>query len=479
MPKYQKTTRRYRKVNVGLLIVLVIAIAAVFGTLFYLISQEARIPSSLRNSKNNGNYSSVLESTDDYIIAAHYPKSGNDLIDEDLKTRVLTYVNDFKANYRQYDAADDPKVYYSMDYDQFAVGQQYFSVILYEAVSTSIDSLDAQMTETLTYDQTTGQLITLDDLFKTGYLKQLAAMLRQQLKDDPDYSVKLDMTQFYQNTLADTANFSRFILDNDQIRLFYDSSRILTADEGTVTVDLPVQDLDYYLNTAWDASPQAIEPSAADHSYLRYIDPNKPMIALTFDDGPYDKTTDQILDTLADNDSAATFFVVGNRINYYPDTIKEMVERGNEIGNHSYTHKFNLTKLDYDALMDEINKTQTALNKYVENYQIEVLRPTFGAYNDELKKDCGCIIVNWSVDTQDWKSRNSEKIVSRVIGKVKDGDIILMHDIYQSTADAVKQLVPELIAQGYQLVTVSELLEYKGLTPENGQVYFSSYYSTK
>lgn len=199
------------------------------------------------------------------------------------------------------------------------------------------------------------------------------------------------------------------------------------------------------------------------------VDTDAPMVAFTFDDGPNPSNTQRILDVLNANYSHATFFVVGTNAEKYPDTLKAISASGCEIGNHTYDHK-DLTTLSISDVEEQIDKVNRAVKKAT-GENTTVIRPPFGAYNDQVLKQLEEPVVLWDLDTEDWESRNAKKVVDAVMSNVKDGDIILMHDIYDSTAEAVEILVPKLKEQGYQIVSVSEMAKYKGKTLELGKAY--------
>lgn len=201
--------------------------------------------------------------------------------------------------------------------------------------------------------------------------------------------------------------------------------------------------------------------------FKRVIDPEKPMIALTFDDGPNAATTERILNTLTKYNARATFFVLGYMIDSYPNTIKKIVEQGSQIGNHTRNHK-NLNLENATTITNEINYVKNKV-KEIANYDITILRPPYGNANETVKSVADCPLILWNVDTLDWQSRNANSVYKEILNYVSDGSIILMHDIYSSTADAVEMAVPELIRRGYQLVTVDELFEYKGKQKVAGQ----------
>lgn len=204
------------------------------------------------------------------------------------------------------------------------------------------------------------------------------------------------------------------------------------------------------------------------------IDPLKPMIALTYDDGPSKNSTPRILETLRANGGRATFFMVGNRAEKNGAVIRQMVSQGCEVANHTYDHTL-MSKVDPAELERQLMMT----NQVVANaggVTPVLMRPCGGDTNDAGMGVAGAIsmpAVLWSIDTLDWKTRDAEKTVSAVLDHVKDGDIVLMHDLYETAADASDVIIPELIRRGYQLVTVSELASYRGgMTPGNSYYKF-------
>ena len=203
------------------------------------------------------------------------------------------------------------------------------------------------------------------------------------------------------------------------------------------------------------------------------IDPNKPMVALTYDDGPSTEVTNRILDKLAQYNARATFFVVGERVNKYSDCLKRAVSQHCEIGNHSYHHK-DLSKSTAEEIKQEIISTNTAVENITGVYPV-VARAPGGAVNDLARENVGMPFIFWSIDTLDWKYRNAESVTEKVKSQVKDGSIVLMHDLYNSTADASDILIPWLTEKGYQLVTVSEMMAVKGIEMKDGETYISGY----
>lgn len=204
----------------------------------------------------------------------------------------------------------------------------------------------------------------------------------------------------------------------------------------------------------------------------RVLDLTKPMVALTYDDGPSNSATTKILDTLEKYNSRATFFVVGSRVGSYKSQVQRAYKLNCEIGNHTYNHK-TLTSLSASTILSELSKTSSKIESVTGEKPV-LMRPPGGSFNNStVKNNVGAPIIMWSVDTRDWENRNSSKIVSNIKNNVCDGSIVLMHDLYDSTASATETIVPWLIKNGYQIVTVTELMDAKGVTMQNGTAYYS------
>lgn len=198
------------------------------------------------------------------------------------------------------------------------------------------------------------------------------------------------------------------------------------------------------------------------------VDKTRPMVALTFDDGP-GRYTDRVLSCLEKYGVKATFFVQGKNVPAYKNTLKRAVDMGCEIGNHTYSH-VNLSSSGSQVIQNQISSTNTAVYNATGIYP-KLYRPPYGAYNSSVRSQIPMPLIMWSVDTLDWKTRNAQKTLQSVQRETKDGSIILMHDIHLPTADAVESVVVHLLKNGYQLVTVSELIEAKQGAAVNGRVY--------
>lgn len=179
-------------------------------------------------------------------------------------------------------------------------------------------------------------------------------------------------------------------------------------------------------------------------------------VALTFDDGPHAEWTPALLDGLKERGVKATFFLMGQNIPGKEQIVERMAEEGHLIGNHSYKH-IQLTRAGTEEVCQAIEKTGEMIWELT-GAKPQYVRPPYGDWNEELECQTGLTTVLWDVDSLDWKYRDRGRVVEKVCREVEDGDIILMHDIFQTSKDAALDIVDRLLAEGWQFVTVDELL---------------------
>ena len=192
-------------------------------------------------------------------------------------------------------------------------------------------------------------------------------------------------------------------------------------------------------------------------------------VALTFDDGPRADTTGRLLDGLLERGAAATFFVIGEQVPCNKELLQRMKAEGHQIGNHTYSH-VRLLKADKDAVVEEIHKTEVLLTEAVGEGSFW-LRPPYGLIGSERSELIRTPMIYWSVDPQDWKLLNKDKVVAAVLEAVQPGDVILLHDFYSTSVDAALEIVDRLQKEGYDFVTVEELFRIQGVEPQQGTLY--------
>lgn len=195
----------------------------------------------------------------------------------------------------------------------------------------------------------------------------------------------------------------------------------------------------------------------------------RPMIALTFDDGP-GEYTEELINCLVENNAKATFFMLGQNVEAYPEIAKKLSDAGMELGNHSYSHP-DLVTIGAEAAAQQVSNTDAAL-KAATGFEATVMRPPGGSFNDSVKAAINHPLIIWSIDTRDWATKSEDQTYQVVMDNAQDGSVVLMHDIHEWSVKAAIRMIPDLIAKGFKLVTVSELAEAKGKNLQSGNAYY-------
>lgn len=215
-----------------------------------------------------------------------------------------------------------------------------------------------------------------------------------------------------------------------------------------------------------DGAAAPVRPPRAPAQYNE-VPMSRPIVALTFDDGPHPELTPRLLDILRQNGVRATFYVIGRNVAAYPDIARRIVAEGHEIANHSYNHPA-LTSLGAARLDQELASTSQIIER-VTGRRPTNMRPPYGAINDRVRatilRDHGLDIIMWSCDPLDWKRPGAEVVRRRMVEGASPGGILLAHDIHPGTIEAVPGVIQDLKAKGYGFATVSQLLALKEARP--------------
>lgn len=387
----------------------------------------------------------IIEENTNTVVAINYPITSIKKLNKEIKKFVNSNYNNFLKNYDKISYLNK-KHELNIDYIYNNVGDKYISVTLIKHISSSNNDFNLNEVFTYVYDIEKNKKITFNELIKTD--NNIKDLINNSLLNR--YGNIINMEKLLK---IDYKNIN-FHINNNNVLILFERDTLCDNYDEVLEVNIPISHFEKLKNIKINEENLI----ASTNQTVNYIDTSKPVVALTFDDGP-SIYTEEILNTLKKYNSNATFFVLGNKIDNYSNIIIKMYENGNEIGNHSYNHRW-LTKLSTDEQKEQINKTQEIIKKYT-GYTPIYMRPTYGSINKKLRENINLEVVLWSVDTKDWKYKNIDTIVNNALTNVKDGSIILMHDTHERTSEAVKKLVPKLIEKGYQLVTISELKEVK------------------
>lgn len=394
----------------------------------------------------------IIETNQNIAIAINYPITQKKHLDEQINKYIKNTYEGFKEEYGNYYELKEITEL-NVDYQYWKVEEKYLNVILYTFINNSSLAHPINEIKTFVFDLQKNKLITLEDIISLEKLKEVIPYIKQQITEKYKDCILSELLE--SEITANFDSFSNFTIDNEKIIFYFEPYKVTSGNCGIIDIGVHLEQ--FGLNTY---QPTFKENTKVQYTKQKTIDPNKPVVAITFDDGP-SKYTDEILNILNEYDANATFFVLGNKVNIYKETLLKSIMLGNELGNHSYNHKW-LTRLTNEEFQSQIDKTQNIIYEAT-GYTPRLLRPTYGSINDKIRKNTDLKVVLWNVDSNDWKIKNSETIAKRVLKDIKDMDIILFHDTHERTKEAIKIVVPELIAKGYQLVTVSELEEVKML----------------
>lgn len=406
---------------------------------------------------------SFIDETDSYIIAVHIPQTGKTNLDTLLNATAHRAIGSFKQDLAKVSAATasgnkNPYVLH-IDYNIYHHSANLWSIVFDKEIFWEDDLWHRELA-TINYDISGGKELGIRDMFKpnTAAINNLYKYSTEKMQANIGARGNYDITLFNKGISPDIANYDLFAMTQDGLIIFFDYGQ-LTADEN-----------DYY---------SLIIPYGAifgmcltEEGLPRAIDPNKPMIALTFDDGPHSKYTPVLLDALKKRGAKVTFFVLGNRAEGLPAIIKRAVEEGHSVNIHSYNHIGSFTNMSQYALDSHLSRTAGAI-KAASGKAPNLVRPPYGAINKEVAAKINYPIILWNVDTLDWKYRDANYVAKYIINHAQDGDIILLHDIHGTSVTGAVSAIDTLQARGYQFVTVEELFYHKNKSLNNGGIYRS------
>ena len=345
------------------------------------------------------------------------------------------------------------------NYNSYFIGERYAGIEIFGTKGLSPGNTEKTLIKTFNISVDGKRLLTNDEILSDKMYDHVLECLREQIIHSLGEEYSLHAKKLNESAL------NNIVLTHKGIKVILERDTCFPGEPGLLSFVIRYDDLGeaFKLSRKYFTGINPILP----------IDPRRPIIALTFDDGPA-KTTEKILDILEANNARATFCVLGNRIGleHNEARILRAYQGGNEIIGHSWNHK-QLTKLTYDEIKKQLEDTNNAIFN-ITGTMPTLHRPPYGSVNDNVKKaslDLNLAMVNWSIDPYDWKTKDAEATYKAIMGSVKNGSIILCHDIHESTGEAMERVIPELIAQGYQLVSVSELLTFGGNTIEPGELY--------
>lgn len=329
-----------------------------------------------------------------------------------------------------------------IDYKSYVLDDQKVSLVFY--VKRYLKDQEETDFQTLVYDKVAKSVVNIDSIYEPS----LASLVKGRFLQD----FQIDLSN-----RSDDEILKKFIDKRDKIAFLYAQKN-----------SLDIKEVEILKKEAYPYSREYVEEQKKIHE-LEAKKRDGKFIAITFDDGPHKSNTYEILDCLKKNDAKATFFLLGTNVINYPDVVQAIENQGSEIGNHSYDHS-DLTTLTPDQVRYQIDETDQLIEDIV-HHKPKVFRNPYGATNENVNSLINRPIIFWDIDTLDWSTRNAQTTINTILENASDGDIVLMHDIHKESKDAALKVIPELKNRGFNLVTVSELFEYKGIPLMDGKIY--------
>lgn len=415
------------------IVIILLVVAVMFNLIWSNYLTPLEIPELLSLNNEFGSIIRNEENTNLYEIYSQ-KLSSEEFIDSEVNSYIDSMIDSSKnVSSIQSRIPNRDKAAFKNVIDTYKINENLISIKVTTIAKKLYEDNYTTTVKAFNYNLETKKNIALDELFKSSY--------KEKIKDiySDNYLLGKNHIEFYNDNIKNTCTYNSL--------KEYSSSKILTAQNYEISQE------EY------------------DNMFSKVIDKTKKMVAITLDDGPHSVHTKEILDILQDHNAKATFFMLGQNIVNNRDIVKDVYDRGNEIGIHTWSHK-QLTKLSKDEIISEIKRTSDEIQD-ITGQRPNLVRPPYGSLNDRVKSAVEYTFILWNIDSLDWKSRDENKIVPLVMDNVQDGDIILLHDIHSTTIPAVEKIVNQLEILDYQMVTVSELLESKGYDTTKTKVFYS------
>ncbi|MCM3706866.1 polysaccharide deacetylase family protein [Cytobacillus firmus] len=411
------------------------------------------------------NLETRTKETKSYTLAISTPITEIETLNKPMKEWIQAQERDFlelvQAN-RQVLDSEDFRAHLNIKADPKKISDTMYTLV-FEAYQYTGGANGQATVKTFTIDLANQKTVQLADIIQMDEksLTQLRTMVKNQIGKKEDLKDYL-FADLLDEALKNPTSW-KWSLSGKNFTLYFNEYEIAAGAAGAVKVKIPIEQIHPLLKDEIAQhlklpdiqlpEPEASEPETAP------LDPNGKYIALTFDDGPHPKVTPLILDILKKHNAKATFYMLGSQAQFYPALASQVAQEGHEIGNHSDSHA-DLSSLGEKEIRKEMEEASAKI-KEASGQLPATLRPPYGAMNEDVKKIAGMAhtpLILWSVDSLDWKTLNASSILKIVKANAVPGSIVLMHDIHKTTAEALPDLLTHLEKEGYEFITVSELL---------------------
>lgn len=483
-----KRRRSRRKSKAPFFINIFLVLIVALGALFFftdifdnIIKREAKVTVETNSEQIENGIKLQTETKESKSFTSYvaYPLTDQEGIDLPIHHWVTSQEDMFYEEMEQTEIllGKDFQAHFDVQTDVITASDNVMSFVI-KAEQLIEENNEYLTMKTYVVDLKNDKILNLTDLFKKDEIEKNGLYLT--IKDKLTDSNNID-TDLLKEYLKDSENI-KWTIDEDNVTFYFDQNEVSTDNEpfnvkiSLLAIYKLVSDGEYKELVITDTVQQEIDRIEAEEEEARRqaekeLDTNGKYVALTFDDGPSSSVTPRVLDTLKEYDAKATFYMLGQNAANFPDVARRVADEGHEIANHSISHA-NLKAVSAERVKKEIIEATDQIEKAT-GVKPNSFRPPYGNYNQTVIDNATAVeqpIIMWSVDTLDWQSRNANAVFEKVRHNTRSGSIVLMHDIHQTTADALPQIMEYLSTEGFEFVTVSELLP---LLDEEG---FGPYY---
>ena len=450
---------------------------------FFSAGELKRIDTSNAEKQEGITPEKLVRTKGSSVYGVHYPTVGAKNTDAIIKAFAENQINEFNEKAKDKDKKRILYIDYKCSvYNNIVSAQFYIQNTENDQTNTSIRSMNL--------DKESGKSKQLSDFFypDTKYMNAIINQASLCFNTEQNNKTEKNRTELI-TSLSAEKTLDKFSLSDKGFIFVLPSEPFGIKDIEYTSITLPYFKMPDYVDMATVGQP-ALKASydkntvveGLEVSALPALDSIKrdKVIAFTFDDGPFPKTTARLIDGLNKMNARVTFFIVGNRIDKAHRELNAMISGGHQIGNHTYDHTTKLTKVDREKFDYMVDTVDTVLMKSF-NIKTNIMRPVGGAVNANVYEWTKTPMVRWSIDTEDYKYKTDEiktaasEISKKVIEKARDGDIVLFHDIYDNSVDAALLAVDALSRQGFEFLTVDEMFARKGIPLTRDKYYRSAH----
>ena len=409
----------------------------------------------------------ITEITDKekYQMAVHYPKFKSKGLNKEIENYVSSVEKDFLT------AVNENEIYLKNH-----VANLYLLVDIYQNTKNTYSIVFSEESYVAGANGQQKSRIYLVDVEEGAFIqptkilkdteqsrKELYVLLSEKFKNSKEYSPLFFEEDFKDWVMNEKNHFSNLYFKDKSAVFKFNKYEVTAGAAGMPEIIVPLEDIQDLLTDEWKDRLLIDHQGQQNQAPDKQIEDSKgeepstsgKRVALTFDDGPHPKNTLKMIELLNKYEAKATFFMLGNRVDFYPEVARKVADEGHELGNHTWDHK-DLSTLSKEEGIQEIERTNDAI-KSATGRESTVFRPPYGAINKQVQSSITSPTVLWTIDTLDWKSHDPDQILKIVEENVKDGSIILMHDIHETSVEAIEPMLKYLKSEGYECVRVSEL----------------------